>query len=199
MMMINSLSSIEINGLSDFGNSTKKSTKSGTFADAFQSVSQQLKEKQDVIQLSAQDTGNSAAITDSGKKSTGGNSLTEVQKQYLRDKYHLSDSSGLSETELDHLLTDLTNEGALSYQDYRLAGACPTTPEGVAVVSTQKPTGELLSSSGNYGEFFGQVVQGEKSDADYIREKYGIEAPSAYHDCIEAHQRIENLLNSLLE
>ncbi len=120
-----------------------------------------------------------------------------MQKQYLRDKYHLTDSSDLSGSELNQLLIELTNDGALSYQDYRLADAVPTTPAGTVAISSQESAKDLFSSSRNYSEYFQNVIDGEKEETGYVKEHYGVEA-SSYGKCAEAHQRIENLLNSLL-
>lgn len=196
-MMINSLSSMGTNRSMRLSNGITKDTNSGTFVSALQSASQQAKENQDSVQFSAQSTGNVPTLTDDAKNSTGEKTLTDVQKQYLRDKYHLSDSSDLSESELNQLLIELTNDGALSYQDYRLADAAPTTPAGTVAISSQESAKDLFSSSRNYSEYFQNVIDGEKEEAGNIREHYGVEA-SSYGKCVEAHQRIENLLNSLL-
>lgn len=60
-------------------------------------------------------------LTEAGKDSKGGKELTNVQKQYLRDKYDLST---LTDKKGDTLLAELTNMGVLSYRDYRLSHLC---------------------------------------------------------------------------
>ena len=127
---------------------------------------------------------------------TGQNPLTDVQKQYLRSKYNLSDPSELSPSKLNQLLTDLTNEGALSYHDYLLTDVRPTPPVEIDV--SHHLGDSLLSAPKTYGEYMHKVVQSEIEEEDYIR-NCGAEVPSSYNNCTEAHGKIENLLNSLLK
>lgn len=197
-MEINSLPFIQRNVLTNLEKRTTKGKKPNTFADTLQDASQQVESKQDKAEFTEQGTGDIAKITENGKKSTGQNPLTDVQKQYLRSKYNLSDPSKLSPSKFNQLLTDLTNGGALSYHDYMLTDVRPGPPKGVVIAITYHQGDSFLSPPKSYGEYMQKVVQGEKQEADYIQ-NCGAEVPSSYNDCIEAHGRIENLLSSLLK
>jgi len=193
-MTINPLSATQTSSLIDSKSKPKQGTNSASFANKLTCAS---KSNQDKIQLSANQSGQTASITEAGRESTGKETLSAAQKKYLREKYHLADSSDLSSSQLNSLLADLTNDGALSYQDYRRAHLHPITPPGTVVITTRTSDGTLLSTSGNYAGYYQNVIQGEQEDADYIKKNYGIGPSADYYDCINAHQRIEDLLDDL--
>jgi hypothetical protein len=87
-------------------------------------------------------------LTEAGKNSKGGQELTNVQKQYLRDKYDLST---LTDRKSDTLLAELTNMGVLSYRDYRLSHLC-CGKTGVFYI------GELGDGKKNWGHNFAAGV-----------------------------------------
>ncbi len=188
--MINSIASAYSNGFSGFVNSAGKKARSGAFANMVQSAS---KESMDGVTFSSQNEACLPAITEKGKKSTGSNTLSGVQKQYFRDKYSGSDASGM-----DSLLSELTNSGVLSYQDYLLAGARPTTAQGtVTVTKGSADASDSLLSSGNYAEYFKKVIHQEVEEAEYIK-KSGGEPSASFNECIQSHQHIVNVLESFL-
>ncbi|WP_411677074.1 hypothetical protein, partial [Caproicibacter sp.] len=183
-MTINPLSATQIASLIDSKSKPKQGTSSASFAEKLNSAS---KSNQDTVQLSENQSGQTANITEAGRNSTGTKTLTAAQKQYLREKYHLADSSGLSDSQLNSLLADLTNDGALSYQDYRRAHirVCALLPSGaVFPLGTPFPSGK---TSGNYAGYYQKIIQGEQEGADYIKENYGIDPSADYYDCINAH------------
>lgn len=118
-MTVNSTASIKPGIIPGFMDETKNKAASRSFADVLQSTS---RENSDKASLSPEASQGSA---ETGK-------LTDVQKQILRDKYHLTDLSGLSGKDFDSILKDLNQMGALSDQDYKLRNlrTIPSVPIG---------------------------------------------------------------------
>ena len=113
-MIINRVSRFYLNNNS-YAAANLRTEKSNIFEQLMQNTSKSSETGGDSIQISAEKAaGGSPVLTEAGKNSKGTHVLTDIEKQYLKGKYNVSD---LSESEQDSLLTELTNMGALSSQD----------------------------------------------------------------------------------
>jgi sugar/nucleoside kinase (ribokinase family) len=180
-----------------FADGIQSSSDSGLFSDALENASKAAEENQDKISLSADTAAGDA-------DSTG--ALTDAQKQYLKDKYHLTDLSNLSQSEFNSILADLNQMGVLSDQDYQQANLRPVLvgPNGIGMITTRNASDNWLSPSDSFSNAFGyyqQMDQEEQQQIQYAEEHWGLTPSDPNYDRVSenlaAHQRIENLLESL--
>lgn len=184
--------------LPDFMGKAQAKKEQDSFSDALKSAFGE-KTGRDTVHL-AQKTAESSAITEKGKASTGAKELTDVQKQYLKGKYNLG---GLSESQFNSLLADLTNMGTLSYQDYKLANltVAYVGPNRVGQVTCHR-AGEKernsASASNNYAAYYRQLNREEQKQIAYAATQGGAEPIGMAGKCTAAHRRIEELLDELM-
>jgi hypothetical protein len=177
----------------DSGRKIRDEKENDTFSNVLKSSSAAPEETADEL---AESAGKPSGITESGRNSTGANKLTDVQKQYLKDQY---DMGGLSDQEFDSLLADLTNMGALSYQDYRLAHmmSAHIGPSGIVYFGTRDSNEQEAPVSGDAVTNFRQANRQEAKYADYARVWLGVGPSNGVSKTAAAHRRIEELLEEL--
>ena len=185
--------------LPDFTGKAQTKKEQDSFSDALKSAFGK-EAGCDTVRL-AQKIEESSGITEKGMASTGANELTDVKKQYLKGKYNLG---GLSESQFDSLLADLTNLGALSYQDYKLANLTVVYlgPNGVGQATCHR-AGEKernsVSASNNYAAYYRQLNREEQKQIAYAATQGGAEPTGIAGKCTAAHRRIEELLDELMQ
>ena len=143
----------------------------------------------DSVQISAEGT---PVITEAGRNSTGKHTLTDVEKQYLRQKYDVSD---LSDSQEDSLLVELTNMGALSYQDYKRANICIGPDKPITVRLGQTDVLEKLSRN-NAAESYREQLLDEVEGKKCVQSEG--HSGEEYDPYIAAKGNIYNLMKSLL-
>ena len=141
----------------------------------------------DSVQISAEGT---PVITEAGRNSTGKHILTDAEKQYLKQKYDVSDQD-----DSRSLLVKLTNMGALSYQDYKLTKLCKVPGKPITVRLGQTDVLKKLSRN-NAAEFYREMLLGEV-EAKKEAQEAG-QSGEEYAPDIAAKSNIYNLMKSLL-
>lgn len=194
-MLINNIHSNYENHLANTKANFQKSG-FGTFQKCLTKASQSGKFQNDTTQIS---TWNSAddtpVITEAGKKSKGDQTLTDVQKQYLKEKYNVLD---LPQSKQDELLKELTNMGALSYQDYKMSHLSVISVSALPMTVCLGKTEDLEGlSPNNQAEKYRELLLFEETGRKVTKQSEGTVAAAQYDPYIGAHRKIYNLLQSL--
>lgn len=131
-------------------------------------------------------------ITQEGKDSKGDKQLTEAQRKYLSQKYNVKD---MPASQRQSLLGELTNMGALSFEDYRLSHLRPVPPEGVAITRVYNPSAD--GSCRDVVAYYKSIAQQELEDGDTVFQATG-KRQNNFKEFSASHSRVADLLQTLI-
>ena len=131
-----------------------------------------------------------AGITNEGKNSTGDKKLTDEQKKYLSQKYDVTD---MPASQRQSLLGELTNMGALSFDDYKLSHM--RTVPAICTTRVYNPSADWSTS--NTLAYYKTISQQELEDYDTVFQATG-KKQDDLKEFSASHSRIEDLLQSLV-
>lgn len=184
--MIHGISSI--NNSAWLGIQAKNNFKSSEFSDI-------LKDNYKTGRTDSVTFQNNKTTTQSVKQSKGIESLTPVQKQYLKDKYS---TSSLSSEGFDSLLSDLNTMGVLSDSDLRMADMRVDYVGTNQIMIYDVPYDKVasFSLSKNYADYFQRSIWNEKAQWKAAAELTGCD-PIYDKELLNTHERIANALSEL--